>query len=477
MHTINDSKDIENFIEHFLNSEEGAIQLKEYYHDATTMEGWKEYLFDQILSVLQAGLISHLESNLSNLEDLYSHSLDIEKKYKASELMKEKTSILSNLKATPKATGASADDDSGTESDVDGKYTIDFCIQQYSKSYEGSVEIRTLDEDIRILQLFRDALGKDLLSQLTPKDLSQFEVALKGFHKNKNKYSHTKSLSFNDSVTVAKERNMDTISATTLKRYLRVVSSFMSWCFDNNFIDTPLGQNLGKRVKNARSTRKIYSNDDISRLFEPQHFKNSIKNSPARFWMPIIGLFSGARIEEIATLKTSDILEIDGVWCFSINDEEKRLKTENSIRKIPLHDTLIQIGILEHLAWVKNSTSSQYLLPDIAINNKNDKLSSKYSKWWSRYVKSLLESPEGKVFHSFRHTLTTELNLIDMASNKKKYILGHAQSDVTSGVYTHDYNLRTIKRELDKVQFSLNISELRKMWLAVNKRFLRIHSK
>ena len=58
--------------------------------------------------------------------------------------------------------------------------------------------------------------------------------------------------------------------------------------------------------------------------------------------MPLIGLYSGLRMGEICGLQLEDIKKIDEVWCFDVNEEQdKRLKTVNSKRIVPVHPHLI----------------------------------------------------------------------------------------------------------------------------------------
>lgn len=64
----------------------------------------------------------------------------------------------------------------------------------------------------------------------------------------------------------------------------------------------------------------------------------------ARYWVPLIGLFSGAREEELLELWAEDFGIEDGVEYFQIGavHDGRRVGTKNeaSIRKVPVHNTL-----------------------------------------------------------------------------------------------------------------------------------------
>lgn len=79
-------------------------------------------------------------------------------------------------------------------------------------------------------------------------------------------------------------------------------------------------------------------------------FKNGI------YWCPLIGAYTGARREKIAGLAPSDIIESDGVKCFSIEDSElRRIKNLSSRRLISVHSDLITLGFLNHVQEAKES--------------------------------------------------------------------------------------------------------------------------
>ena len=49
-----------------------------------------------------------------------------------------------------------------------------------------------------------------------------------------------------------------------------------------------------------------------------QHKKTSY------FWLPIIALYTGMRMEEICQLYVSDVKKVDGVWGFNISEDEDK---------------------------------------------------------------------------------------------------------------------------------------------------------
>lgn len=78
--------------------------------------------------------------------------------------------------------------------------------------------------------------------------------------------------------------------------------------------------------------------DDLRKIFNPDTYLKWSKHKPERFYIPLILLYTGCRIEEEASLYCEDVLDSDGIWCISINDNNDRtVKNLNAIRTIPLH--------------------------------------------------------------------------------------------------------------------------------------------
>lgn len=94
----------------------------------------------------------------------------------------------------------------------------------------------------------------------------------------------------------------------------------------------------------------------------------------ARFWLPLLGLFHGNRLEEFAQLRREDLGQEAGVWFLHITDEDDRqLKNDQSRRKVPLHPEMIRIGFLDYVANVTQTAKDQ-LFPELKPGGPDNKL-------------------------------------------------------------------------------------------------------
>ena len=76
----------------------------------------------------------------------------------------------------------------------------------------------------------------------------------------------------------------------------------------------------------------------------------------AAFWLPLLGIFSGARLNELASVEDVKLDTASGVrFATVIEDEEagRGVKTEHSLRAVPVHPELVRIGFLEFVEHVR----------------------------------------------------------------------------------------------------------------------------
>jgi hypothetical protein len=75
----------------------------------------------------------------------------------------------------------------------------------------------------------------------------------------------------------------------------------------------------------------------LKQIYEPENLKRT-RGIHVR-WGALIGLYTGARVSEVAQIFIRDFIELDGVKCVRLtNDSDgQSVKTENSKRLVPLH--------------------------------------------------------------------------------------------------------------------------------------------
>lgn len=178
---------------------------------------------------------------------------------------------------------------------------------------------------------------------------------------------------------------------------------------------------LGNRKKGEQQKQRAFTQDELKRLFEGPEIQ-TFAADPKRahqYWLPHIGLFTGARVNEVCQINPQADIHQDlelGIWYFLITDEtethkevNKSVKTQK--REIPIHPKLIELGFLAYVDRVK-ATGSKLLFPE--WKPKGGRAAPYAAEFFTDFLKQLgihgVKNQKGfapRGMHAFRHTLLT----------------------------------------------------------------------
>ena len=267
------------------------------------------------------------------------------------------------------------------------------------------------------------------------------------------------------------------LSVKTMEVRQTNVRSFVNWCeleyrgaVQAKYVNSGFPKVLSdKDIRRKGVKREAFTQDELKALFgDMGKYVQATEGVPSRFWAPLIALYSGMRLEEICQLHLSDIVKMDGVLCFSINEESggsgyvKHVKSSAGIRKVPVHPHLWdELGLEKFVAsrWAKTSKekyTSTLLFPDLqervnAVNHATVKLGSALTHWFTRYRRSVgvggqHGEPSTKAFHSFRHTMIEYLHKearVDLSMLQA--VVGHEMVDMgVTENYAGDWAVKTL---------------------------------
>ncbi|MEJ3589501.1 integrase [Pseudomonas fragi] len=242
-----------------------------------------------------------------------------------------------------------------------------------------------------------------------------------------------------------------TVTAVTVNNRLRKLSAFMNWCKTNGYIqDNPL-TGLKMMTGSAKEARLSFEQHDLTTLLDLDALKTEARKHPWRYWIPLLGRYTGARLEELCQLRTDDFVEQQGILCIRIDDssEGQNLKNASSRRMLPIHPSLIELGLLRYVESAK-ATGAHRLFPD--LEPVRGKLGHAPSKWFGRYKAKRGIDDSKKTFHSFRHTLIDDLRDAGVQDSLIKRIVGHEDSAVTFGVYGSRTPLKAMLEALQHIK-------------------------
>jgi integrase len=242
------------------------------------------------------------------------------------------------------------------------------------------------------------------------------------------------------------------ITAVTVNNRLRKLSAFMNWCKSNGYIkENPL---LGLKVMtgSAKKARLSFDQQDLMILLNLNALRIEARKHPWRYWLPLMGRATGARLEELCQLRVDDFIEHQSIQCIRIDDSrgDQKLENSSSRRVLPLHPALIDLGLLPHVKAV-GTAGADRLFPELeAVRGK---LGHAPSKWFSRYKTKLGVVDPRKTFHSFRHTLIDDLRDAGTQDSLITRIAGHEDGAVTFSVYGSRSPLKAMAEAISQIKF------------------------
>lgn len=203
--------------------------------------------------------------------------------------------------------------------------------------------------------------------------------------------------------------------------------------------------------------RRPWSTSELQALFSQKLFTSyelpEIKKAgaDAAYWIPIIILYTGARVSEIAQLQTKDIIIESEIPILSITNEgaSQQVKTLAGVRKIPIHSELIRLGFLEYASRIKEGNHPS-LWPKLIM--RKDKSGGYFSNWFGEFRKSIgLEAAPD--LHSLRHLVRSRLAEEDIQETLIDSLLGHTIKGSTGAkIYTHR-TIETLKAAIQTIQY------------------------
>lgn len=306
---------------------------------------------------------------------------------------------------------------------------------------------KTTEENAAIYQLLKEVLKNPTAETIGIKQAVEFKNVLLRLPPNRSKGANAgKGVQ-----ELAKLKHPRTLSNSSVNKYLRRVSSLFDWGKRHGYVhENPF---IGLGVKELRMPfmqRDRFRIDEIKKLLDPSLLNADKLRHQYCFWLPWLGLFSGARLEELCQLHLEDVRQVGDVWVFDINGKgEKRLKTPAAERLVPVHSQLILIGLLDYAERLRLQGEKR-LFPE--LRQRRDGYGQTASKWFGRYRQKIGIT---KPFHSLRHTFVDELRQLGADHKKIAALVGHVDESMTGGRYGKPFKPDVLKPVVELLTYDL----------------------
>ncbi|MBI1776066.1 MAG: site-specific integrase [Proteobacteria bacterium] len=362
-----------------------------------------------------------------------------------------------------------------TASETPSGPTLGKTIEKYLAERLPSWSLKTRRKEAAILRLFAEVVGSDSrMMTIGLTDVVRLKDILRRLPAN-----HSKLWPGVPVAEVVERPNLPAaMSTTTLNTYLSKTGGFLRWCASHGLTGARLDV-AGLKLKasgKAKERRDPFSVDQLRAIFAGPLYTGCLGpryrfwpgteriRDDARFWAPLIGLYSGARLGEICGLRVADVAEIDGVPVLNIRETDERdLKTTGSRRMVPIHARLLDVGLLEYAATLKAKREAR-LFPELRVRS-DGYISDEISRWFSRGLKRLEAKTPKTSFHSFRHNFSDALKMAGVPGDRRRAIMGWTSRDMDESTYGGStpgagFSLATLKADVDRVAYPLDWGHL-----------------
>lgn len=289
-----------------------------------------------------------------------------------------------------------------------------------------------------------DILDDMYIQDVTREDMRRLRETLKMLPPNRSRKKEYRDKTI---AQLIKQKHPQVLSVKTINIVVEAISSLFEWCIREKILDFNPAKKL--QVKDDRleiDLREPFSEEDLVKIFSHPVFSQKKIKNPAFYWVPIIALYTGMRLEEICQLYCVDVYEVGGIYVFDINDRpnnrgerDKRVKTKNAQRIIPMHKKLINLGFIEYVNQIK--VKNDRVFPLLCKNGSVTKYGKQPGKAFTRIV-SECKIDGKKSFHSFRHTFSDFFKRRMLHNDLFRQVYGHSISNLAGKQYGSRFDVK-----------------------------------
>ena len=224
----------------------------------------------------------------------------------------------------------------------------------------------------------------------------------------------------------------DNLTNSTINKYINKANQFLKWAYQEDYLHKK--DFIIPKFPNDTKSRLPYANEEIQAIKELVSKDENIEIN----FITLVATYQGMRLKEITQLRKEDIITTNNIPCISINtNEDKTTKTIKSIRTIPIHPKLIELGFLDFVKSKENNLFN--------INNKD------FSSYYRKNYKNLINP--SKTFYSLRHSFIDALKQSDQNIEHIQAFVGHSHNAKTTFGYGSPLNTKLLKGLLEHINY------------------------
>ena len=332
------------------------------------------------------------------------------------------------------------------------------------KKVEGK-SIKEIGSDNKILEEFVEIVGDFDFSRVTKKEVSYYIDVQTKLPPNRKKSQKYRDLTIKQVMELNLSQK-ETQTPQNINKRLSKLSAFGNWGVRQGLLLTNPFSGMKFLVKKQPNRRQPFTTDDLKKILKPETYLNwtinfehpykihKVNNKLPYYWVFLLGIFSGMRTNEMCQLRLSDLKKIDKIWFMFVEDSENtKVKTESSIRKIPLHPQLIELGFIDYVGNLRKKKKTRVFWE---LREDRDGFASKVSRHYNeKFLPAIgVWEKHKKVLYCTRHTFINKLYSEKVDENVIKTLVGH-EKEFTMKHYGGDpFTPEVLLEEISKVNYS-----------------------
>lgn len=401
------------------------------------------------------------------------------------------------------------------------RHIADYLKSEQAREDDKEIGEKSVPQTKTRLRPFLERFGTKQIGTLTPADMEKFKKDLAFYPVNAQNLRHAINLTFDEIVSRSRRKLLldndgaiaECITESTLDGYVTVAINFLEFAAKQYAVNELVIKGFDVKTKARKGTiKRAFTQAELKTIFGDAFYMNANYNRSYQYWVPLLGLFTGARLNEISQLQLDDVRQDDaGLWYIDITassddeegDESKSVKNEESRRIVPVHQKLLDLGFIDFVKEQRSSAPSRKAaIEEKAASAKpgsrnanakyttnlfglssgtGDKFGKAPGRWFNEeYITDYLQIKQPEIsFHSFRHRFVTSLAQaivdssglgVEMVLHERipesvilRRICGHSgahvltagrnQNDVHTNTYTGAFSIASMKRVIDRLDF------------------------
>ena len=338
----------------------------------------------------------------------------------------------------------------------------------------------TIGETEQTYEDVKELIGDKPIGEYTNLDGRNFRTAIISLPKNRKKMKQYRDFNLLQLLEMDVPEE-DRLSVDTQTKLISRMTSLWNFLIDEypEYVSHNVFKKKSVTVtsRKAKDKRESFTDDDIKTIFHHKNFLPAIFEGHGRqtikypyYFIPILAVLMGARLEEICQMRVADIMKVDGIWVYRIreegkyNEEETRVKNPYSERDIPLHPELIDT--LKFIQYVKHIKKLGHERVFWELPKRGTVYSKNVGKFFNgKYLVKIGIKKRGKSFHSFRHSVETHLTNANVNGRYIDFLQGHSQKGVGGNVYMKGIRVDVLLKDcVEKLIWDIDWNKLKVKW-------------